>query len=182
MSFKLKLLDTKTGRFKAIESHFDPEWWAEGNGSCDCNRSIVFGREAEFGNCHGCFRYLIVEAETEEYTIEEFNRDYPDELKFWKWPGVKTRPGPNKVYANLMRCENEILEKYPKEINMTEPQIVYAAVNGKGEVCGPMNKDRSFVELCLGQGHVNVGGTGNMKDIEKMGYTVRRVKVEIIDD
>ena len=93
---KLTLLDTQTGETVGVESQFSAFWWAEGNGSCDCNRVIYFPtakeeleaaqRQAhpelkEWQSLCGCERFLIVSAETEEYTLDELNSDYPKALK-----------------------------------------------------------------------------------------------------
>ena len=76
------LLDTVTGERRATDESFDYSafWWAEGNGSCDCNRELIFGRDSRRGTCLGCERYLIVNAESDEYTLEEYNEDYSEEL------------------------------------------------------------------------------------------------------
>jgi hypothetical protein len=87
------LLDTKTGEradaFEYFEHEFDLYWWSGGNGSCDCNRMEVFGHgdpEETGGYCHGCERYLVVDAsgDLEGYSREECirmaNEDYPPEL------------------------------------------------------------------------------------------------------
>ncbi|MCP5018898.1 MAG: hypothetical protein GY938_27020 [Ketobacter sp.] len=37
---RITILDTETGKKKNIDSAFSAYWWAEGNGSCDCNRAI----------------------------------------------------------------------------------------------------------------------------------------------
>lgn len=96
---KLTLLDTKTGKTKEIDSRFNDWWWAEGNGSCDCNRVNEFGFAEKFEKeyrkenpklynprkpwqkcCFGCKRFLIIKTDSIEYTIKEFNSDYPSEL------------------------------------------------------------------------------------------------------
>ena len=45
---QITILDTKTGNKKVIETKFSPFWWAEGNGSCDCNRAIEMDCDEEF--------------------------------------------------------------------------------------------------------------------------------------
>lgn len=76
------LLDTKTGRRHETGDDFDPFWWAEGNGSCDCNRRLIMGQETtkpkEF--CEGAERFLIVAASDDSYSLRELNSDYPIEL------------------------------------------------------------------------------------------------------
>ena len=95
---KLTLLDTQTGETVDVDSPFDAYWWACGNGSCDCNRAIEFSDEVydvlhakmrqahpelkEWQDlCYGCERLLIIAAESDEYTLDEFNQDYPQALK-----------------------------------------------------------------------------------------------------
>ena len=58
-----------------VDSEF---WWLEGNGSCDCNRRIVFGHDTDDDQCVS-ERYLIVAAEPllEGYTLTDFNEGYP---------------------------------------------------------------------------------------------------------
>ena len=72
-----------------------PEWWAydvwywvEGNGSCDCNRSLICGKRQEMeerlgsGVCFGCHRFVAIEVEgdlegwKQEELIAEMNREY----------------------------------------------------------------------------------------------------------
>ena len=93
----LTLLDTQTGETVDVDSPYDAYWWAEGNGSCDCNRIDEFpAAEDELeaaqrqahpelqewqGLCYGCTRLLIIAAESDEYTLDEFNEDYPQALK-----------------------------------------------------------------------------------------------------
>ena len=81
---KVVILDTQTGERKTTDESFDWDayWWAEGNGSCDCNREIPFvGLDFSDCFCKGAKRYLIVEAESKEYSLDEYNSDYPAELK-----------------------------------------------------------------------------------------------------
>lgn len=82
------ILDTVTGTLKRTEDseHFntyDAYWWAEGNGSCDCNRGLLFEdvEVEEFGGfCIGATRYLIVEAEDKTFSLKEYNENYPYSL------------------------------------------------------------------------------------------------------
>lgn len=81
---RIKLLDTQTGKTRVIYKEFDAFWWAEGNGSCDCNRKIFFYDEdidIKQKHCTGTKRFLITEIDSIEYTLNEFNYDYPEELK-----------------------------------------------------------------------------------------------------
>lgn len=93
---KVTLLDTQTGNKRTFDSSFSPFWWAEGNGACDCNRAIKMGCDEELDRamredypeikgwqsyCYGAKRILIIETDCDEYSLEEFNADYPDELK-----------------------------------------------------------------------------------------------------
>ena len=78
--------DTVTG----IEenSSGDPFYWTDGEGSCDCNRELLFCNSTNSGYCIGAKRYLIVDFNEEDgdrkggdpYTLAELNSDYPDEL------------------------------------------------------------------------------------------------------
>lgn len=57
------LRDTVTG---ATATHHHPAslyWWAEGNGSCDCNRSRPFLSEDEWDakECNPGLRYVVVD-------------------------------------------------------------------------------------------------------------------------
>lgn len=77
---RIKLLDTLTG--ETTEScDYDAFYWADGNGSCDRNRESYFGVESpSTGFCLGGKRFLIIEADTTDYTLAELNSDYPDDV------------------------------------------------------------------------------------------------------
>jgi hypothetical protein len=79
---KITLLDTVTGKRQELIGRWDPAWWADGNGSCDCNRAIFMGLPelSESNTCIGCKRFLVVEATYKDYTLREFNEGYPEEL------------------------------------------------------------------------------------------------------
>ena len=76
--------DLRTGE-TAVQEGFGGYYWAEGNGSCDCNRELLFGNVSEARHCIGSNRYLIIKAVDEDhdeplnipYTLEELNSDYP---------------------------------------------------------------------------------------------------------
>lgn len=76
-------------------------WWTEGNGSCDCNRSIVFGKHEEMtaaqrvehpelerhqGYCFGCKRFIAIDVDgdleglSKEKALQELNRGYAGKL------------------------------------------------------------------------------------------------------
>jgi hypothetical protein len=67
----------------------DVFWWTEGNGSCDCNRAIVCGKEDEMdaamhqGFCYGCKRFVAIdvagdfEGMTKAEMLAALNSDYP---------------------------------------------------------------------------------------------------------
>jgi uncharacterized protein (TIGR02996 family) len=77
----VSILDTVTGRL-ATDGGSTPYWWCEGNGSCDCNRLAFLGlRESAGGICAGATRCVIVAHDAPGYTLDDFNRDYPEELK-----------------------------------------------------------------------------------------------------
>lgn len=73
------ILDTQTGCTVADKGQYG-HYWAEGNGSCDCNREHLFGIEPQFGNCIGCERFLILSHNYPNYNLSEMNTDYPKEL------------------------------------------------------------------------------------------------------
>lgn len=75
--------DTKTGKTR-VAPGYSSDWWAERDGSCDCNRELVFRDSEETGVCLGCHRYLIIRATFDDderrYTLRELNEGYPAEL------------------------------------------------------------------------------------------------------
>ena len=71
------VLDTVTGE-TAGSSSWPAQWWMEGNGSCDCNRELLFGRDTSDGTCICCKRYVIIEASG--LKVEELNAGYPDDV------------------------------------------------------------------------------------------------------
>ena len=75
--------DTKTGKTR-VAPGYSSDWWAEGDGSCDCNRELGFGAPTLTGTCLGCHRYVIIRAtfddEERRYTLRELNEGYPEEL------------------------------------------------------------------------------------------------------
>jgi len=73
------ILDTETGKL-ATETGAVGFFWAEGNGSCDCNREDLFDVDTEGDTCIGCHRYLIVAHNYPNYSINEMNSDYPKDL------------------------------------------------------------------------------------------------------
>ncbi len=90
------VLDTETGR-TATDERFSAFWWAEGNGSCDCNRRYLFDsfEDEGVGVCKGAHRYLIVScSDPDGYTYEDFNDDYPKELVDRHRPASFTGPLP----------------------------------------------------------------------------------------
>lgn len=86
-NIKVKILDIRTGN-TLVDDRFSHYWWYEGNGSCDCNRSLFMKQagidvppyEEYEGICSGCRYFLIVEAPTTCYSLREFNEGYPEEL------------------------------------------------------------------------------------------------------
>lgn len=79
---KVTMLDTKTGATHETADEYDPYWWAEGNGSCDCNRAIQMGVDTgkPIRICQGAHRFLIIAASDLTYSLKELNEDYPPEL------------------------------------------------------------------------------------------------------
>lgn len=94
------LLDTETGETRGASQFKGWFWWAEGNGSCDCNRAIIFDKEDEMearfpppdgvpddcGVCFGCTRFIAVdvhgdlEGMSKAQILEDMNSEYPEEL------------------------------------------------------------------------------------------------------
>lgn len=72
------VLDTVTGERRRVT---DRSWWywAESNGSCDCNREMLFN-DGDLDCDIPCrqARYLIVEVEGDD--LAEFNHGYPADL------------------------------------------------------------------------------------------------------
>jgi len=86
------VLDTVTGE-TATDDRWTEYWWAEGNGSCDCNRDLLFDNDTEdTGHCMGNHRYLIVASESKSHNLLELNRNYPEELIEKYAPHVLTQP------------------------------------------------------------------------------------------
>jgi uncharacterized protein (TIGR02996 family) len=88
------ILDTVTGRL-ATDGNLGPYWWCEGNGSCDCNRLVALGlREPAGGVCDGATRCVVVAHDAPGYTLDEFNQDYPEELRAVAraWAAAAGRP------------------------------------------------------------------------------------------
>ena len=75
--------DTATGKTRVVPG-YSSDWWADGNGSCDCNRELGFVESRPTGTCLGNRRYLIVRAtfddEERRYTLRELNEGYPEAL------------------------------------------------------------------------------------------------------
>lgn len=85
---KVKFLDTVTGEEGWTNYPFSVWWWAEGNGSCDCNRSgSAFDKE------HPCttdssYRFIAVDLEdhpdkTIAEQLDEYNEDLDDNYKIY---------------------------------------------------------------------------------------------------
>jgi hypothetical protein len=67
--------DSQTGESRSVDG-WTPWHWACGNGACDCNRSMAFGREDECSES----RYYIIEVIGDEsgYELnEDYNSGYP---------------------------------------------------------------------------------------------------------
>ena len=77
---RVVLLDTQTGEKKEMFSNACSMWWADGNGSCDCNRELEFGVEDDDRNCSEALRYLIVDHDYIDYSVRGLNDYYPMEL------------------------------------------------------------------------------------------------------
>lgn len=80
MNITVKILDTKTGDTRTDSSH-DAFYWTDGNGDCDCNRMTLFGLDYGPDNlCVGCHRFLIVDHDSPDHKLSDFNTGYPDEM------------------------------------------------------------------------------------------------------
>lgn len=66
----VKFLDTETNETAWSFYPLDIYWWSEGNGSCDCNRAVLFGHEAVCGEQP--YRYKAVDiADHIDISIEQ---------------------------------------------------------------------------------------------------------------
>ena len=74
------LLDTLTGERLPMAPGGTAFWWSEGNGSCDCNRSLFMGIDLGGDVCHGNNRFLIVACSDPRYSLRRMNEGYPEEL------------------------------------------------------------------------------------------------------
>lgn len=77
------ILDAETGERRDSSALFpgaNTFWWAEGNGSCDCNRQLLFEEDEsgeDTGVCLGHHRYVIVATSDPEVPIHSLNQGYP---------------------------------------------------------------------------------------------------------
>jgi hypothetical protein len=72
------ILDTETE--ETVETtEYTAAWWATGNGSCDCNRSLRFSADLHTATC-GNSRYIITAIEGYDISLAELNEGYPDEV------------------------------------------------------------------------------------------------------
>lgn len=79
---RVTIRDTVTGDEREGMKGMCTWWWAEGNGSCDCNRELAFKpiEKLEGGTCAGYLRYRIVAVDPllPGYTLADFNQGYPE--------------------------------------------------------------------------------------------------------
>lgn len=86
LGIRVKLLDTQTGESKWLLDEWNPDWWIDGNGSCDCNRELFMGQDSGgddengVGCCLGSKRYLIIECSDPTISLRDLNQDYPEYL------------------------------------------------------------------------------------------------------
>ncbi len=83
------ILDTVTGETHMGHSRHPVDWFS-GNYACDCNRWPDHLDPPDGDTCEGCRRFLVVgaifepgdepEPGDEQYTLMEFNDDYPFEM------------------------------------------------------------------------------------------------------
>lgn len=86
---KPTFLDLVTGRTVTADEHmsgFTLYWWADGNGSCDCNRAILFDDEGSDGVCCGSKRYVAVDVDIDDAdekadALDWMNSSYADEAQ-----------------------------------------------------------------------------------------------------
>lgn len=72
--------DTATGREVEFAAP-DPYDVSDGNLSCDCNRSLLFGEDAGKGGvCAGHKRFIVVATDDPFYFLAELNQSYPEDL------------------------------------------------------------------------------------------------------
>lgn len=65
---------------------------------------------------------------------------------------------------------------------MKKKQIKYIAVKPDGSICGPCGDTREFVQKSLIIGFSRVTGeTIIWEEIERLGYSVRKCKIKLID-
>ena len=77
----IRLLDTVKGTIKVLNSPFDPYWWEDGNGSCDCNRVTAFFKDQPFPYyCFGATRYLVLYSDDPGFSFDRYNQNYPPAL------------------------------------------------------------------------------------------------------
>ena len=87
---KVILKDTVTNRIHETGDDCDDYYWAEGNGSCDCNRSAMMGVDIGEphgkGICKGRHRFLIVDTDSRKDAVSKMdellwmNEGYPQGL------------------------------------------------------------------------------------------------------
>lgn len=90
VKIRVTILDTLTGRCET-DSRWNTYHWTEGNGSCDCNRQLLF----DAGHNPDCvsIRYRVIDVEPllPGYSLEDFNEGYPDAMDYldpdatWKY-------------------------------------------------------------------------------------------------
>lgn len=97
-SIKPTFLDIVTGKTVTVDQYmsgFDLWWWADGNGSCDCNRGLLFDDANDESVCCGAHRYVAVDVDIEDAdakaeALDLMNHSYPDEAqkvaREWKKP------------------------------------------------------------------------------------------------
>lgn len=95
----VKLYDTKTRETVVNKDlNYSLYWWSEGNGGCDCNRSIAFDLHDELedkygvGRCFGENRFIVIDVCLTDKIkrgistpiidiIKLLNENYPEELQ-----------------------------------------------------------------------------------------------------
>lgn len=83
------IVDSQTGERKTLKDFDAPTaWWAEGDGSCDCNRAIYMGLDDQLGPgvCLGHHRFIAVDVHgdlegwSRVEVLRAMNADYPADV------------------------------------------------------------------------------------------------------
>lgn len=75
---QITLKDRNTNESKNLPvSNYDDFYFQEGNGSCDCNRELLWGLAmSEQPFCIGCKRFIITHVDGVEVEFKTWNQGY----------------------------------------------------------------------------------------------------------